>query len=49
MCEDGSVMPRDTKSCAWLPGQCPTDLNPIDPIIPTKPYGIPTIKVINIG
>lgn len=49
MCEDGSAMPRDTKSCAWLPDKCPTELNPIDPISPIKPYGTPTIRILSIA
>lgn len=48
MCEDGSTMPRDTKSCAWLPDQCPTELNPVNPINPVKPFGNPTINIVNI-
>ena len=53
MCGDGSTMPRDMKSCTWLPGKCPTDdtveINSINTINPTKPYGNPTIQVLSIG
>jgi hypothetical protein len=34
MCGDGSVMPRDTKSCKWLPERCPP--------IPEPPVPSPT-------
>ncbi len=51
-CENGSLMPRNPKTCEWLPNECsidPIELYPIDPLPPIKPYGNPTIQVLSIG
>ncbi len=48
-CGDGSAMPRDTKTCNWLPNECTTEINPTNTITPPKPYGNPTIQVLRIG
>ena len=32
MCANGSVMPRNMNTCAWLPNDC--TMNPIDPLPP---------------
>lgn len=52
MCEDGSAMPRDMKSCSWLPDQCTKEINPNNPINPKDPLPpsrTPTIKIASIG
>ncbi len=49
LCGDGSQMPRDIKSCNWLPNECPTEINPTNTFTPPKPYGNPTIQVLRIG
>ncbi len=51
-CSDGTLMPRNPKTCEWLPNQCstdPIDLYPIDPLPPIKPYGNPTVQVLSIA